>query len=240
MPVDSEGWWQSERARLVRSRIIALTRPGDVVVDVGCGRADMLDHPGLADRVRINVDSHRWNEWRGRHGMLFVVANADALPFRSGSADLVGSFDVLEHIPDDRQAVREQVGIARPDAHIVAAVPADPRLWSTHDEAVGHKRRYTYRSFESLARGAGLTIRRRTHFYSFLWLPAWLARHTSTRGREPAQGTGLVSRIATLTIRALAGTERIVLRRRSIPFGTSLWFEMSRHGDGARRTDADP
>lgn len=246
MPVAATGWWETERAILVRRRIAALTQPGDVIIDVGCGRADMLDDPQLVDRIRINVDSHEWGEWQRRNGMLFVIANADALPFRPGIADLVGSFDVLEHIPDDARALREQVAVAGSTAHVVAAVPADPRLWSPHDDAVGHQRRYTFASFEALAERTGLAMRRRSHFYSFLWLPAWLTRRSTVRTREPAQGTGLLSRVARWIIGTLAAAERATMRRLPIPFGTSAWFEMSRAGEAtgapkqAQRLTAGP
>ena len=241
MPVQPTGWWETERATLIRGRIAELTRHGSVVVDVGCGRADMLDAPLLADRMRINVDSHAWPEWTHREGMLFVVANAHALPFRSGFADLVGSFDVLEHVRDDTRALREQRRIAAETATLVAAVPADPRLWSAHDEAVGHQRRYTDASFARLARSAELDITRRSHFYSFLWLPAWLARRSSARAVEPAGGDDLTSRLLKRVIAVLAAAERAVMRRWSIPFGTSAWYEMVKSGASTdRRRTSEP
>ncbi len=186
----------------------------------------MFDHPSLADRVRINVDSHMWDEWQHRGGTLFVAARADALPFRDGAFDLVGSFDVLEHIADDGLALREQHRIVKQNGAVVAAVPADPRLWSAHDEAVGHHRRYTLESFTDLADRAHLIVQRRTYFYSYLWLPAWLARKSKIRTTEPAQGNGVTSRVITRAIGALAVIERAVLKHKRLPIGTSTWFEM--------------
>lgn len=239
MPSQATGWWETERATLIRSRIADLSRPGAVIVDVGCGRSDMLDHPDLADRVRVNVDSHIWDEWRGRDDMLFVAARADALPFRDGAFELVGSFDVLEHIPDDTTALREQRRVAKPTAAVVAAVPADPRLWSAHDEAVGHQRRYTLSSFDRLARAADLDVHRRSYFYTFLWPPAWLTRKSTLRTAEPAKGDGIVSRAVRLLIGALAAGERCLMRRFTLPIGTSAWFEMGPRI--ASRTDSsDP
>lgn len=230
MPSQAAGWWETERARFVRSRISALTDKGDIIVDVGCGRGDMLDDSSLADRVRVNVDSHIWDEWRGRDDMLFVAARGGALPFRDGAFDLVGSFDVLEHIPDHVTALGEQNRISGSDASIVAAVPADQRLWSAHDEAVGHQRRYSLATFGELAAEVGLPITRRSYFYSFLWLPAWLTRKSELRTVEPATGEGLVSRAVSGVIGLLAGLERAALKRFTLPFGTSAWFELdARH-----------
>jgi SAM-dependent methyltransferase len=65
------------------------------------------------------------------------------LPFADNSLDLVVAFDVLEHIEDDHQVVREIHRVVRPGGTFLAAVPADPELWSAHDDAVLHLRRYT-------------------------------------------------------------------------------------------------
>ena len=226
MPSQATGWWETERAAFIRSRITDLAGPGATIVDVGCGRGDMFNHADLADRVRINVDSHIWDEWRDRDGILFVAARADALPFRDGAFDLIGSFDVLEHVPDHNAALREQRRIADPAATVVTAVPADPRLWSAHDEAVGHQRRYTLASFGELARNAELAVRRRSYFYSFLWLPAWLTRKSAIRSAEPAKGDSIASRAVRAVIGIIAAGERLLMKRFTLPFGTSAWFEM--------------
>ena len=240
MPVTATGWWETERATFVRRQIERLSAPRATIVDVGCGRADMLDDPVLSDRIRINVDSHIWHEWQGREGMLFVAARADALPFRDGAFDLVGSFDVLEHISDDALALREQHRICTQSGSIVAAVPADPRLWSAHDEAVGHHRRYTLASFAELADAASLVVQRRSYFYSFLWFPAWLTRKSVVRSVEPGQGSGLISRLVTRSIGVLAALERALIERVTLPVGTSAWFEMSAPVDESRADSGRP
>ncbi len=173
MPSDEEGWWEVERARWIRSRVAALTAGGSLVLDVGCGRGTMLGNGAMGGRVVVNVDSHRWSEWVAKPSVHYVVAAADALPFGAGSFDLVGSFDVLEHLPNDGASLREQARVVRESGHVVAAVPADPRLWSAHDVAVGHLRRYDRSTFAAEASGAGLAISRSTGFFSFLWPPAF-------------------------------------------------------------------
>jgi SAM-dependent methyltransferase len=228
MASEETGWWEVERAHWVRGRVAALTRPGSVIVDVGCGRGTMLGASGFTDRVIVNVDSHRWSEWKERPAVHHVVAAADALPFRDESFDLVGSFDVLEHLVDDEGSVREQARIVRREGTVVAAVPADPKLWSAHDVAVGHQRRYQRASVRALMRTGGLATTRVTGFFSFLWLPALLARGRAARASEPATGGGLVARGVRLAIGALASIERAVLRWVDLPVGTSLWSEARR------------
>ena len=222
-----EGWWEVERARWIRQRVVALAAPGSVILDVGCGRGSMLGDGAIRGRVVINVDSHRWSNWRAQGSVHFVVASADALPFRDHAFDLVGSFDVLEHLADDQASLREQARVVHAGGQVVAAVPADLRLWSAHDVAVGHVRRYDRNSIVDSAAYSGLSISRSTAFFSFLWLPAYLTRRRSVRQSEPGNGTSITSRIARAAISLLAAAERGLLRRWRLPLGTSLWIEAS-------------
>jgi SAM-dependent methyltransferase len=225
MASDEAGWWEVERARFILERVSHLTWPGAVAADVGCGRGVMLTDETLGDRVVVNVDSYRWSSWNVRPGVRYVLATADALPFRDGSLDLVGSFDVLEHLADDDVALREQARVVRPGGHVVSAVPADPRLWSAHDEAVGHHRRYDKATFETLASKSGLHVIHATHFFSFLWLPALLTRRRAQARSEPGTGSGLLSRGVRQVVALCCAGERWLMRRWNLPFGTSLWFE---------------
>lgn len=227
MPTSDSGWWETERAKFIRSRIVELTQPGSAVVDVGCGRGTMLDDPALRARRCIGVDGHIWLEWAKSTSQLFVCADADALPFRDGSFDLVGSFDVLEHLDDDAAGVAEQRRILRDDGRMVTAVPADPRLWSAHDEAVGHRRRYTRRTFNDLAAACGVTPIRSTYFFSFLWLPARALRRSKARQNEHAGTAGVLGSVARWSLGMACTVERRVLKRATLPFGSSLWAESS-------------
>ena len=220
MPTDEAGWWERQRAELIRQRMDALAGLSGRMIDVGCGRGTMLDDERFEGQFVVQVDSHIWAEWAARPGN-YVCARANALPFRDGSFDVVGSFDVIEHLEDDAASLAEQRRIAHQRGAVLTAVPADPRLWSAHDEAVGHHRRYTTSSLSDVAESAGLRIESSTHFFSFLWLPALLLRRSDAR-REASAGDGLISSIVGAGINALSALERAVTRRWSLPFGSSL------------------
>lgn len=70
--------------------------------------------------------------------------------------DLVCAFEVLEHIEDDTTALTEWASRLRPGGHLLLSVPAWPERFSTHDEEVGHLRRYTPDGLAEVARAAGL------------------------------------------------------------------------------------
>lgn len=224
MPVEWTGWWEQERATLVQGRCESLTEPGDKMLDVGCGRGTMFDDERFDDRFVVCVDSHIWDEWA--HGSrTYVCAAADALPFRDDVFDLVGSFDVLEHLDDDTVGLAEQRRVVRSGGSVVVAVPADQRLWSKHDELVGHRRRYGRADLATLVSASRLGLARLSYFYSFLWLPAWLTRASSVRATEPANSSNPIARVVRAAIGAICRLERMWFGRRDVPFGTSLWAE---------------
>jgi len=72
------------------------------------------------------------------------------------AADLFLVMDVLEHIEEPRAMLESIVARASKGAYFLLTVPADPDLWSPHDEAVGHYRRYTRETLEDLVRGLPL------------------------------------------------------------------------------------
>ena len=217
------GWWAIERAKLIREQVKPLVNPHDVVVDLGCGRGEAVDL--LVDAGAgfvIGVDFAMYPQWRVRAGRVaHVVCDARRLPFRPGVAGLVTSFDVIEHFTDDGEPLRAARELVRADGHVAVTVPANPSLWSPFDDAVGHHRRYTRDSLKHVVQEAELTPQTTTYFFSWLVAPMWALRR---RGRSvsDAATTSIVGRAVGQLVASVCRLERAVLRRRCLPFGTSL------------------
>ncbi len=150
-------WWYAERRYLLRRELRGL-RPG-VAVDVGAaggGNTRVLRDAGWrAVAVEYGADGA---EVAHERRLSVVRGDACALPFRDCSVDLVVAFDVLEHLEDDAAAVAEVRRVLRPGGTYLVAVPADMTLWSAHDEAVGHVRRYARAELLDLVASRGLHI----------------------------------------------------------------------------------
>ena len=84
-----------------------------------------------------------------------LVASLDDLA-PDETFDLVCAFEVLEHIEDDVGALGEWAARLRPGGHLLLSVPAWPERFSTHDEEVGHLRRYSPEDLGRVAAAAGL------------------------------------------------------------------------------------
>jgi SAM-dependent methyltransferase len=125
------GFGQERRLELVR-RYAPLE--GRAILDAGCGIGTYVQaFRRYSDRVvGVDVDPARIAEGRRTLPSL-CVASAEALPFPSGSFDMVFSHEVLEHVPNDRHAVAEAVRVLRrPGGHLAVLVPNRGYPFETH------------------------------------------------------------------------------------------------------------
>lgn len=151
-------WWYRERRWLLARELDRLGRPG-IAVDIGAaggGNTRILRQYGWTELV-VEYGEEGALTAAGR-GLRTVRADGTALPVTAGAVDLVVAFDVLEHIEDDHTAATEIARILRPGGTLLVAVPCDMALWSAHDEAVGHVRRYDRGGLRELIAGAGLEV----------------------------------------------------------------------------------
>lgn len=155
--LEDDHWWYRERRQLLRARVRDLA-PGQAL-DIGAaggGNTRVLESLGW--EVLALEFTAEGAQVAHERGLQVIRADAQHLPVADGSLDLVTALDVLEHLPDHERAAAEIHRVLRPGGVLVAAVPVDMTLWSEHDVAVGHERRYEPREFLELLRGAGLEV----------------------------------------------------------------------------------
>ncbi len=241
--LEDRHWWFRGR-RLALEPLLAEARSAcreGPALDLGCGTGGNLrflaEELGLG-AVGLDADPAALSLCRERSlGAGLLRGDAAALPIRTASLALVTALDVLEHLDDDRTALREIRRVLRPGGKLVASVPAGPWLWSPHDEALGHRRRYRPRELESRLLEAGFEVER-VRGFNFLLLPPIAAVRLLRRGLARLRGArggrtdffalpGPLDRAMTPLFRL----ERALSQRLPIRFGVSLVFL-------ARRSDA--
>jgi SAM-dependent methyltransferase len=203
--IEDRHWWFAERRSLIRSQIRGI-RPEGPALDVGAaagGNTRVLVEAGW-DCVALEYSQLGADMASGR-GLTVVRGDATALPIAADSLGLVVAYDVLEHIEDDHAAAREFLRCLRPGGRLLVAVPADMRLWSAHDEAVDHVRRYDRDELLALIYGAGfrdVTIRS----WNVLLRPVVAVRRRKDRGSElVAPG-----RVVNSALRGVVALERVL------------------------------
>lgn len=133
------------------------------------------------------------------------------------------SFNVFEHIEDDRLALRHVFEVLRPGGRLVLFVPASMAIYSELDRRLGHHRRYRRRELMEKAQAAGFIVERIRHV-NFLGFFAWYVNSRLARGSGFVGGTSAISRYDKLVIPVIERVERTV----PVPFGQSLLLVASK------------
>jgi SAM-dependent methyltransferase len=190
--IEKRHWWFVARRSIIR-RIVGTILPvgsDALIVDVGCGTGANLallakDYPCLG----IDVSDEAIGLARLRFPEVdFACGYApEALGNRYADARLVMLMDVLEHVEDDLGLLGRLVERSSPGTKFVITVPADPNLWSEHDESFGHFRRYELPTFQQLWEGLPVSQRLLSPFNSRLY-PVVKGIRTWNRWRGRSQG----------------------------------------------------
>ena len=183
LEVDEHHWWYRGRRRVILAELDRLPLPARAqVLDAGCGSGRTLQELARYGEVRgIELDPEAAELARSRgHGEV-RIGRLEELPWEPETFDLITCLDVIEHTPDDRVTLTELRRVTRPGGFLLVTVPAYQALWSYHDEANHHYRRYGRRMLRASAVAAGWRVERMTSFNSVLLAPAAAVRVVQRR-----------------------------------------------------------
>lgn len=232
--VEDRHFWFRTRNRilsLVARQVVAEFVAGYRVLEVGCGDGNVLRFLERAcpDGVVVGMDYFQEGLAYARERCSCPLVQGDlALPPFGKTFHLIGIFDVLEHLPDDRQVLRDLWRILDEGGRLMLTVPCDPALWSAFDEAAGHCRRYRQEDLEQKLKECGYKVEYLTPYMAGIYPLVWLSRRSS-KGSGPSEMKRAVDRDLRV-IPGLNGILSFVLsqearwigRRRRLPAGTSL------------------
>ena len=224
--IDEVHWWFTARRKIIDKVIRTQVAPpaNAHILEVGCGTGSnlaLLQRFGKLDAIEPDDTARAFSEKRGgiaiQGGLL-----PDGVKLDDGAYDLIAMLDVLEHIPDDRIALEALRPKLRESGKLLLTVPAMPWLWSAHDEAHHHKRRYTGKALADVVTGTGYRITYQSYFNTLLFPLVALARGvgklTGKEGGDDALPPAPVNGI----LGALFSAEAAWLGRHSFPVGVSL------------------
>lgn len=203
------------------------------IADVGCSTGhllhDLRERLPWAELVGVDLIGSGLEK---AHTLVpsakLLRADACDLPLLDATVDAVVSANLLEHVPDDRRALREFARILRPGARAAIVVPAGPGTYDYYDRFLGHERRYARRELASKCTEVGLEVIHDGYIASLLYPAFWLVKQRNRRRHHGLRGDALESQVArdiarTHDSRAGAltwGVERGLARLGvSLPFG---------------------
>ena len=225
--LDERHWWYRARRRILAELIRREARPpaNAQILEIGCGTGHnlaMLSEFGHIDGLELDDEARALSEKRlGRKVMSSPLPELAEVHDRQ--YDLIGAFDVIEHIADDGAALASIATKLKPGGKFVMAVPAHQWMWSAHDVVNHHKRRYSKRALKALIDASPLTVEKIGYFNSLLFPLAIADRAASKlRGKENADVT-LPTAPLNAALEMVFGVERHLVGRLPLPIGLSLF-----------------
>lgn len=178
------GWFHQETDELFEGFPISAQ---DSVLDIGCGDGPFVQFCAQrgAEVIFADIDAdkvagvERALQGSNARAMLPLVTDANPIPLPDARVNKVVAMEVLEHVEDPAQFMRELVRVGRPGALYLITVP-DPLGESVQKDLApdsyfqhpNHIRVFERDAFEQLIRDAGLVIERQAH-YGFYWSVWW-------------------------------------------------------------------
>jgi SAM-dependent methyltransferase len=238
-------WWFQGRKHILFKMIrhYDLLKNGKArVLDIGCGTGLILQGiSGESCAIGVDFSAKALSFCEKRNLKNLVRGDVRDLPIATSSVDLVLALDLLEHIEDDKGLMNEIRRVLRPEGYLLATVPAHRYLWSEHDEALHHYRRYSKTDFRDLVKKEGFTLIKYSYVISLTFLPILIFRliQKACRFFKPSKNKPkthiiiLPEGLNALLIRILE-MEAGILKHQNFPFGVSLLC-IAQKGAGFKR-----
>jgi len=166
-------WWWAGKRQLVARTLGKLVGNKPLILDVGCGTGSNLKGwEPFGDVLGMDISTQALDFCKIKGNSNLVKGDATALPFHDNTFEVIIALDMLEHMEKDSATVKEFSRICRQGGYLVITVPALMFLWSKHDVALHHKRRYAREELRKLLSSNGFKVERLTFWNFSLFLPA--------------------------------------------------------------------
>jgi SAM-dependent methyltransferase len=232
--VEARSFWCRSRNRIIRYLFERFTDRSRIlnVLEIGCGIGGVIGELQRLPNLRLTgseVSLHGLRFARARLPAVdFIQLDATIMPF-TDEFDVIGAFDVLEHIEADQRVIRKVFDALRPGGMFFVTVPQYAWMWGRLDEIVHHKRRYGRHELQGKLMAAGFEVLFLSSFVTAVF-PFMLASRLLDRARrssictkaEFAARVDLPAWLNTFFDHAMRIDEAMIRAGLSMPFGGSL------------------
>ena len=225
--VEERHWWFASRRDIVEKILGQIDLPKDAaILEAGCGTGGNLRMLAQHGRVHAMEPFEPARAAASSIGVAEVASGSlpDSIPFADMTFDLVLMTDVLEHLNDDVASLVALRGRLKPGGWLLVTVPALSWMWSEHDVAHHHQRRYHAARLRHVVEAAGYAVRY-VSYYNFLLFPVIASARVVQRfmgGGSEGHDLRMPSPPMNSLLRWLFSSERHFLGSWSAPFGVSL------------------
>lgn len=164
-------WWWVGKRNIVKGILNKLNLDNPNILDVGCGTGfnlTYLQDYGTTTGLDFSNDALKFCRKLGKNRL--IQADAEILPIKEETFDVLTTLDCLEHL-DDTKCIKEIHRIMKPNSYLIVTVPAFQFIWSRHDDALHHKRRYNKKQLKGLLEKNGFKVIKMSYWNFFLFIP---------------------------------------------------------------------
>ena len=180
--LEGKHWWLRGKRKLLETLLSSECNGDDLkILDVGCGvgfNAPILKpYTTSGELIGVDKSPHAINYSAKRnYSQLYCKKVEDLTEFSEGYFDVIIATDFIEHVEDDMLILQKIWGLLKENGLSIITVPAFQFLWSQHDEALHHIRRYTKRELKEKTTTIGFKINKHTYFNTLLFFPICVVR----------------------------------------------------------------
>ena len=178
--VEKKHWWHCSRRDFIYKIIEAnKTDKGIKILDIGCSTGVLIEKLAKltnAEIFGIDVSDNAINACRDRGLINTRVMAGEKLDYENSTFDIVIASDCLEHIDDDKKALKEWCRVLKNEGKLIIFVPAFMSIWSELDQLSKHFRRYGRNELKLKLQSSRFIINRISFWNCMLFIPIFLSR----------------------------------------------------------------
>lgn len=225
--LESDNWWFRSRNRIILWALETKIKSFKSLLEVGCGTGFVLKgiHDKYPTASLFAVEYYSEGiEHASKRVPTAKIKQLDATKMNEiGVYDVVASFDVVEHIPDDVKALNNFYSALKEGGSLILTVPQHPSMWSKSDDFAGHIRRYTRSELLDKVRNSGFTVNYISSFVTFLLPLMWISRLAFTKKDYYPMSEFLIPKWLNKCLEFVMGIEYLFLKIGLVfPAGGSL------------------
>ena len=236
--LEKDNWWFKVRRNLIflllkkyNRRLFQETK----IFDFGCGSGFLVGELQKKGYQSFGTDmSTEAIEYGTKHGIdNLSVAKDGRINFPDNNFDVVLALDVLEHLEDERPAIKEIDRVLKSGGVAIITVPAYMFLWGVQDEVSHHYRRYLASGLiKKFKENSSLKLIKKSYFNTILFLPIALVRLLAKLLPKPKRESDfeIENKLINWLFYYIFNLETSYLKHFSFPFGVSILLVLKKDG----------
>jgi len=228
-------WWFVSRRKFLVCLMQSLKKQFPTILDVGAGTGgNLLALSNYGDAFGIDISEQAVAFCRERGLKNIIHCPAEKMQYPDKTFDIITCLDLLEHVINPSDALTEMRRVLKDDGRIIIMVPALRMLWSQHDEALCHLRRYEKESLTYDLVESEFKIEKMGYFFFasfFIVAPIRLFRRLLmfvNNAKIHSDTTTLPPKILNELMKLLFSIEIAISDVVKFPFGTTLYAIVSK------------